>query len=53
MSTFKTLDDLEVQGCKVLVRSDLNVPIQNGKILDNSRIVRSLPTLNTLIENIV
>ena len=50
MSTFKTLDDLEVQGCKVLVRSDLNVPIQNGKILDNSRIVRSLPTLNTLIE---
>ena len=50
MSTFKTLDDLNLQGCKVLVRSDLNVPIHNGKILDNSRILRSLPTLNTLIE---
>ena len=50
MSTIKSLDDLDIQGCNVLVRSDLNVPIHNGKIRDNSRIVRSLPTLNTLIE---
>ena len=50
MSTFKTLDDLDVQGCKVLVRSDFNVPIHNGKVQDTSRIVRSLPTLNTLID---
>ena len=35
---FKTLDDLEVAGKRVLVRADLNVPLHNGKVSDVTRI---------------
>ena len=35
---FKTLDDLEVAGKRVLVRADLNVPVHNGKVSDVTRI---------------
>jgi len=47
--TFKTLDDLtEVAGKRTLVRVDLNVPMDNGKVSDTTRIERVLPTLREL-----
>jgi phosphoglycerate kinase len=48
MSEFKTIDDLEVAGKRVLVRADLNVPMQDGKVTDTTRIDRTVPTLNEL-----
>jgi len=43
-----TLDDLRTQGQRVLVRVDFNVPMKDGEITDNSRMVASLPTLERL-----
>ncbi len=48
MSQFNTIDDLQLSGKRVLVRVDFNVPIRDGKITDNSRIVRVLPTIKDL-----
>lgn len=48
--TFLKLEDIDVSGKVVLVRTDLNVPMQGGKVTDNTRIVRLLPTLNYLIK---
>lgn len=45
MKTYMTLDDVNVKGKKVLLRGDLNVPIQDGKMTDMSRIERLLPTI--------
>ena len=50
MSTFKTLDDLNVRGRTVLVRADLNVPVQDGAVSDTTRIDRLAPTLRDLAE---
>ena len=47
---FPKLEDVDVAGKTVLVRTDLNVPMQGGKVTDNNRIVRLLPTLNYLIK---
>ncbi|MCK5165767.1 MAG: phosphoglycerate kinase [Rhodospirillaceae bacterium] len=49
MSTFKTIDDMDVSGKKVLVRADLNVPMQDGKPSDTTRIDRTVPTIRDLI----
>lgn len=46
----KTIDDLDVAGRKVLVRADLNVPLDGEKIEDDGRIRASLPTLNALAD---
>ncbi len=48
MSQFKTIDDLDVVGKRVLVRADLNVPMQDGQVTDTTRIDRTAPTLNKL-----
>jgi phosphoglycerate kinase len=44
----KTLDDVAVAGLKVLIRADLNVPVQDGKISDLTRLERLAPTLREL-----
>ena len=46
----KTIDDLEVAGKRVLVRADLNVPLDGTRITDDGRIRASLPTINTLLD---
>lgn len=46
----KTIKDYEYKGKKVLLRCDLNVPIENGSITDDTRIVESLKTINYLLE---
>src|SRR5689334_22001239 len=48
MPKFRTLDDLQVKGKRVLVRADLNVPMKNGKVTDSSRIDRQAPTIREL-----
>ena len=47
----KTIKDYEYNGKKVILRCDLNVPIENGNILDDTRIKESLKTINYLIDN--
>ncbi|TDC70899.1 phosphoglycerate kinase [Actinomadura sp. GC306] len=44
----RTIDDLDVAGRRVLVRADLNVPLENGSITDDGRIRASLPTIEAL-----
>ena len=46
----KTIKDYEYKGKKVLLRCDLNVPIENGSITDDTRIIESLNTINYLLE---
>jgi phosphoglycerate kinase len=50
MADFLTLDDLEVRGKRVLLRADLNVPFQDGKVSDASRIERLAPTIRELAD---
>src|ERR1700728_4116984 len=45
---FRTLDNLDVAGKRVLLRADLNVPVRDGKITDLTRIQRLSPTIREL-----
>ena len=47
----KTINDIDVKNKSVVLRLDFNVPVENGEIKDNSKIVKSLRTINYLLQN--
>lgn len=47
----KTIEDVDVKGKRVLVRCDFNVPLKEGRITDENRLIGSLPTIKYLMEN--
>ena len=49
MLNIKSVDDINVKGKRVLVRCDFNVPLKEGKITDENRLVAALPTIKKLI----
>jgi phosphoglycerate kinase len=49
MAKFRTLDDIDVGGKRVLLRADLNVPVKDGVVTDTTRIDRLAPTIEALI----
>ena len=50
MSSFNTLDQAQVSGRRVLLRVDLNVPMENGKVSDTTRIDRVIPTIREIAD---
>jgi len=48
MSSFRTLDHADLNNKRVLLRVDLNVPMENGKVTDATRIERVVPTINEI-----
>ncbi|WP_339759056.1 phosphoglycerate kinase [uncultured Sulfitobacter sp.] len=47
---WKTLDDMDLRGKRVLVRVDINVPVENGRVTDDTRIRRIVPTVHDILE---
>ena len=47
---YRTLDDIDVKGKRVLVRADLNVPMKNGVVTDATRIQRQATTIKELAD---
>lgn len=50
MSAFRTLDDAEPRGRRVLLRVDLNVPVEDGRVSDATRIERVVPTIKEIAD---
>jgi phosphoglycerate kinase len=50
MANFRTLDGVDLKGKRVLVRVDLNVPMENGRVTDATRIERVLPTIREIAD---
>jgi phosphoglycerate kinase len=50
MAQFRTLDDVDVKDKRVFLRVDLNVPTENGKVTDLTRIERQAPTINEIAD---
>src|SRR5471032_2717875 len=48
MNKFRTLDDVDVKGKRVLLRVDLNVPMENGHVTDLTRLERVAPTITEI-----
>ena len=46
---WKTLDDMDLDGKRVLVRVDINVPVEDGRVTDTTRIDRIVPTVNDIV----
>ena len=46
--SFRTLDDADLKGKRVLLRVDLNVPMEGGRVSDATRIERVLPTIRAI-----
>jgi len=50
-ATFKTLDELDLTGKRVLLRADLNVPVADAKVTDATRIERLIPTIREIVRH--
>src|SRR5690606_7845124 len=48
--TIQRMTDLDLSGKRVLIRQDLNVPVENGRVTSDQRILASLPTLRTALD---
>ncbi|MEX5538906.1 phosphoglycerate kinase, partial [Pseudomonas syringae] len=48
--TFQRMTDLDLQGKRVLIREDLNVPVKNGEITSDARLRAALPTIKLALD---
>jgi phosphoglycerate kinase len=51
MASFRTLDDVDLRGKRVLLRVDLNVPMENGRVTDATRLERVAPTITEISDH--